>query len=176
MTLASIPQIDLVTVYCNINRGFIGALEEGVNDGTFVRWVLSQTGNSKGDPWCCSGQQKAGHMMLRDKWPQPLTAECKAIGDWATRTQCLLEVPAVGSQMLFWHQQDSRGPRFAHIGCVLEVIDLHTVRTSEGNTTGGTVRPGGTVVREGNGWYEKIRTIEPLDRFCYWWIPLGGKV
>lgn len=161
------PVIDVVTAFVNMNRACVGAKETGVNDGTFVRWVQSQTGNAPPDPWCASLQAKIGYALLGDKWPVPLSAACKAVGEWASRNQCLITEPAVGALMLFWGEQDSRGARFNHIGCVTQVIDARTVATVEGNTSEGPGR-----IREGSGCFARVRKIEKGDAFVYWWIPL----
>jgi hypothetical protein len=160
----TIPVID---AFVNINRACKGAKESGVNAGTFVTWVQQQTGNANGDPWCASLQAKVGFALLRDKWPVPLTAACKAVGDWATKQGCLKTEPQVGSLMLFWGEKDSRGARFNHIGCVIKVIDSNTVVTIEGNTSEG---PG--LIREGAGCFERTRNIGPRDRFVFWWEAL----
>jgi hypothetical protein len=168
-----IPQIDIVKGFINVNRALTGGLEEGVNAGTFVRWILAVTGNQIGAPWCAAGQTKAGVALLGSRWPVPRTAEVKGITDWARKNHCLMPEPALGALMAFWHEKDSRGPRFAHIGAVLEILAPKRVRTSEGNTSGGPAA-GGKVVREGNGFYEKIRDVQPKDAFVYWWLMLSS--
>lgn len=172
---AVIPSISIVDAFVNANLALVGGVETGINDGEFVKWVLHETGNEKGAAWCAAMQVKALRSVIRDKMPIPKSAEVKQITDWASKKQCLIAEPVRGAMMAFWHQKDSRGPRFAHIGCVIEVLGQNTVRTVEGNTSPG-VRPGGKVVREGNGCYEKIREIEISDAFVYWWIPMGGKL
>lgn len=172
MTSLIIPQISVVDAFVSVNRGFVGGKETGVNDGTFVRWIQKQTGNAPPDPWCSSLQAKAGWMVLRDRWPVPLSASCKAVGDWAERMGCLFDVPKVGALHLFWHEKDARGPRFAHVGCPFEVLGPKKVHNVEGNTT----EPAGSndlaKSREGTGCYEKVRDVASKDRFVYWWLAL----
>lgn len=159
--------ISMVDAFVNVNKAFAGARESGVNDGTFVRWVQQQTGNAPPDPWCSSMQAKIGHAVLAEKWPVPLTASCKAVGDWAEKNKCLETAPMVGALMLFWGEKDPRGARFNHIGCVIKVIDSSTVVTIEGNTSEPQAR-----IRDGTGCFQKTRNVEARDRFVYWWQAL----
>lgn len=158
------PSIDVIQAFVNANKAFAGAKEEGVNSGTFVKWVQSQTGNAPPDPWCSSMQAKIGHAILGDKWPVPLTASCKAVGDWAEKNGVLKTEPAVGALMLFWGEHDKRGARFNHIGCVTRIIDSNTINTIEGNTSEESAR-----VRDGTGCYPRTRDIRGGDRFVFWW-------
>lgn len=160
----SVPTIDVITAFVNANKAFVGAKEVQVNTGTFVQWVQQATGNAPPDPWCASMQGKIGHAILGDKWPVPLTASCKAVGDWAQKNNVLETAPEVGALMLFYGENDSRGARFNHIGCVVKVIDSNTVQTIEGNTSEPSSR-----VRDGTGCFLKTRDIRSYDRFVMWW-------
>lgn len=166
------PVISVVRAFVNINRGFLGGKETGINDGEFVKWIQRQTDNRPPDPWCASMQSKAGYMLLGNEWPVPLSASCKAIGDWAERNGILIDTPQVGALMLFWHEKDSRGARFAHIACVDSVISATKVVTVEGNTTEPKGSSDLAKSRDGNGCYSKTRDVQPKDRFVPWWLAL----
>jgi len=157
-------QIDIVKAFVNINKGFIGGMEVQVNDGEFVKWLDKTTKQSPPAPWCASMQAKAGQMLLGERWPVPLSASCQALADWAVLKGVLKKEPAVGALMLFWHQKDSRGPRFAHIACVTGILTPDHLATAEGNTSGEK-----GLANEGTGAFAKVRIPLAEDRFIHWW-------
>lgn len=152
--------------FVNINRGFVGGRETGVNDGTFVRWIDGATDQAPPAPWCASQQAKCGTMLLYHFWPVPTSAECKQLGDWAERRGCLHAEPAFGALGLVWHEKDSRGPRFAHVYAVEQPKKDPDgkIGTLEGNTS---EKAG--LSNEGTGSFRKLRPVAPKDRFVYWW-------
>jgi hypothetical protein len=168
----TIPTISVVHAYINIQRGFIGGHETGINDGEFVKWIQRTTGNAPPDAWCASQAAKAGVMLLGDQWPVPLSGSCKTIGDWAERKGILFEIPKAGAIHLLWHERHSLGPRFGHAAGVLEVLGPNRVHNSEGNTTPPKSSNDIAKSRDGNGSYEKTRDVDPRDRFIYWWLAL----
>lgn len=163
------PKVDVITAFLNLAKAFVGQREVPVNKGQLVQLFQKITGNVPPAPWCSSFVVWCLVAVLGKRSPLPRSGAVQAVANWAQARGILVDYPARGALMVFWNQRDSRGPRFAHIGAVLEVIDAQRkiTRNIEGNTSDSK-----GVDREGVGVFEKERTADPKDRWILWWLAL----
>lgn len=121
------------------------------------------------NPWCACAVSYAGYYGLYDPvskksaWPLPLTAGCVVLAEFAAKHEVLYATPQEGDVFLIWHAELNR---FAHTGFVVSPAGA-AWNTIEGNTS----KPGDTnpaTQREGWGWFSRVRTFGPKDRFIRW--------
>lgn len=139
-----------------------GACEVGANRGPYVERVLRRTGNSPGEPWCCSWITDIGVVALGDAWPVRRTAAVRLVVDWARNNNCAYtptaEQPQRGDLFALWFPSLNR---HAHIGFVLGVTPSGKIKTIEGNTNANGSREGWLVAcRE--------RTLSARDVLIRW--------
>lgn len=128
------------------------------NAGPYVERLLRVTGLGAGQPWCAAYVADVGVSALREKWPLPKTAACRALGLFAAEKGILRETPEVGDVFLLHYP--SLG-RFAHTGFVTKVLSPTRIETIEGNTNDGGSR-------DGWGVFRRTRAVKPADRFVRW--------
>ena len=138
---ATSPQETLLAVA----RPLVGQVEEGHNDGPFVKEVLASVGLGPGHPWCAAFNfyvfRKAGFASLvpRSAWSP----------DWVKGGRRGEAYPADVFGIYF----PSKG-RVAHTG-IVEATGKTFVTTIEGNTNAAGSR-------EGDGVYRKKRPLKTL--------------
>lgn len=120
----------------------VGAREEGVNDGQFVRVVQRATGNGPPDPWCASYVSLIGALATHGQWPLPMTASCDVILQHAIKHGLIVKEPAPADLFLVL-----KSPSDAiHVGFVTSVTPTE-IGTIEGNSNNEGGREGYGVVR-----------------------------
>lgn len=103
-------------------KSHIGVKEATPNWGEQIQLYLAKVGLKDAQPWCAAFVAWTGWYALLDPatgksaWPAPLTAGCKALGEWAAKKNVLTETGAPGQFYLLLYP--SMG-RFAHTGWVV---------------------------------------------------------
>jgi uncharacterized protein (TIGR02594 family) len=141
---------------------YIGITEKGgENKGSEVEeFQKAVDGKASGEPWC------AAFMMFCLQQTEDLTGlssevfrseHCMTV--WNRSPQHLRkEKPQSGCLVIWQHAGGSSG----HMGIVKQVLDDGRMITIEGNTGGST--SGSEIVREGDGVFEKNRSISGSDK------------
>ena len=150
--------------------------EESQNWGQAVSMYLRKVGHTTPQPWCAAFVSWVGWHALHDpltgksEWPVPLTAGCKAMGEWAAKAEVLEEAGAPG--MLYLLHYPKLG-RFGHVGFLL----APTGKENEWFVIDGNTNSDGS--REGYKVCFRKRVIDPErnHRFVNWRkvLKIGGE-
>jgi hypothetical protein len=151
-----------------VQRSWVGKVELPFNRGTFVERILSTVGLGPGYAWCAAAQYSASLNAGIDPRLLPGKRQAAAVSEWvrwAKRTGRLRKTPKRGD-LFFWLLTTKPGSP-GHIGSVAEVFgkgDEAILRTFEGNTSQGE----GGSQREGDGFYERRRSLRALKGYSQW--------
>lgn len=148
-------------------RLWVGMTEVGGNNrGQVVeRFQRAVDGKASGEPWCaafalfCVDMVDGLAAIIGGGEPSALYRSEHVQTIWLRSPETLrLPRPQPGCMMLWQHWKGGQPTQAGHIAVVAEVVDEHTVRTLEGNT-GAPMGLGQGVEREGDGVYERVRSI-----------------
>lgn len=142
-------------------RRWVGVEEQGNNSGQLIQiWQKTVDAKSVEEPWCmCFVQSQIKWIDIVFNKAFGFTNFSKVFASehcftvWQkTPEVCRSKIPVPGS-VAIWKQKDSTN---GHTGIVTSVnLAQKTFTSIEGNTS-----PGGGIVREGQGVYEKTRTMD----------------
>ena len=139
-------------------ENWIGVSEVGNNSGPEVElFQKALDGKAAGEPWCCAFVAYCILAVQRHNGRPPvvpLSEHCLTMWQKAPAAQ-KTQVPIIGSLQVWQHGTSSNG----HIGIVTRGCkDVRYVYTVEGNTSP-DASGDKSVVREGQGVYEKLRPV-----------------
>jgi hypothetical protein len=152
---------------------FVGVTEQtGNNDGPYVEMFQRWTdGVAAHEPWCMAfAQFCVGNAAQQFGLISPLPASEHVLTVWNNSQHLVVFPPYVGCLALWQHPGTTNG----HTGIVTGVDEQNGVfNTVEGNTSGGT-----GLNREGDGCYEKVRSMSGETNFVLLGFvdPFGGVV
>ncbi len=143
------------------SKRWVGIKEVGgPNKGQVVEMFQKAVdGKASGEPWCLAFVQFCIEMVDAEfdfvRQMKAMKTICKptehCLTLWnATTPQARKKLPEAGLIVLWQHGDTTSG----HAGIVTEVLEKGEFRTVEGNTGAGT-----GVIREGDGVFERIRSI-----------------
>ncbi len=165
------------SIVCSIAHGFVGMTETKPNRGYWIDRFNQSVGAPMGSAWCASSvsfivdsAQRLAHargwklrfiptrspMAIRFILPNSVRAEIVLLG----RT-------TIGAgDLAIWRTRDGYGKETirGHIGVVERIVGIgkeQKIYTLEGNTSRGEQGS----QRDGGGYYARVRTIQPFNRF-----------
>jgi hypothetical protein len=130
----------------------------GENKGIVPKLCLADVGLAEGYPWCAAFVTHIGKRALWDysagksTWPVLANGSCKALGQWASAKNILVDTPARGRIFLLYEPSLKR---FGHTGFCLD--ETHTL---EGNTNDDGSREGWKVCHKTRKWSVNDRFID----------------
>lgn len=147
-------------------KRWIGVSEKGGdNKGPEVEmFQRAVDGKAQGEAWCLAFVQfcvkrvdaEAETIMGGPNLPDWLwqTEHCMTLWNNMPVGSKLKEPPHPGCLIVWQYWKDGKPTPQGHVGIITEIVDLNTIKTIEGNTG-----PGLGVEREGDGVYEKRRSL-----------------
>lgn len=163
------PQIELARKkLIDLAKFFVGVKETEPNKGPLIElFQKAVDGKAEGEPYCVGFchflvQQIDLEMKeLNPKWPRHIlwkTENSKLLWDMA-KTEARHSQPQPGDIIVWNFWKDGRLSRSGHAGIVAELLEDGRIKTYEANTSD----PNNKIVREGDGVYEKVRSIFRTD-------------
>ena len=160
---------DPVRAVINTAQRFVGNLEYPKNSNHGITpdfcnwWVIKDMRpfpmGGGGAPWCATFVSTIGRLALGMAWPIPMTSDVSRLAKWAQEERVYLNKPSIsmidpGDIFLV---PNSNNTDWTHTGFIIHIDkDNNRVVTIEGNTDG-------SGSREGNGVYERTRSIDFID-------------
>lgn len=141
-------------------KKYIGIVEQGDNAGKMVEeFQKAVDGKAQHESWCCAFmmyciskvEEETGFSSIL-----PKTEHCLTLWNKSPE-ECKSSIPKVGYLIVWQFYKDGKATSNGHIGIVTS-IEGARVKTIEGNTG-----PGSNVERNGDGVYEKSRSISGSD-------------